>query len=964
MSNLSTTTTSHRMPLRTTSFAKTLLAIVVLVCSVVVSAQPSQAVGEVVVGVGGDPVSAVRTGCTTGAVNALLNVSGVLYAGGRTNSSCTSGSTASPKGWVGRFVNGAWEAVGVQTIFDKEVIDLKVSGSTLYASGAFANGAIYVDSSTVTSATTWNTFTGNPLAPSTSLRGSASSSKFKSMLIDGTDMYLVGEEITYPVIRLDMTSGSASGVGPSGLWTQAPSGYPVSSNAIVKVGSRLYMAYENPPAGVFAGSVVAYSDDSGASWSTTSFTGFGRRLATDGTNLFVATATTLSSFDGTSASTLNTLTYGSQALSYSAGQLCYAAGENTAQFASSPYSSWTNMTSSSIVPYATAFVNGKCYWAGAGTKDQTYTTASSWVVKWDMPPPSLSPTTQTRVARINAAMTSTSTITPSAFSATPTYSISPSLPTGLSMSTSTGVISGTPTVAQTATTYVITGTAGAESATTSVTISVSSITPATQTLSGNANTAITASTAFTPTAFTGAVSYAVTTGTLPTGLSISSSTGVISGTPTATSSATITITATGATSGSATAAVTFAITNAIAVTVTASSHTVTAGAAVPTITGASSVSGVSRTGETCTTTYTTSSAAGTYPTTCSGGSAAGYAITYVAGVITVNAAITNTTTVPATTVPVATTIPAVVPAATPTPELVNNANQRQLEAEPGEATAVINGKVVNVVVVKPEPTSDPAALLASANKIVDDLEKLLPQGAASPVKVVKTAEGASLTGILTSPDDPKLSIPVPVESVTLVKAGTTAMLVSALNQTDVPAVLNAGGTIEVTRGGSLAAIAYGLPSAEKGEIVLMSTPRLLGNFTVDADGGYKGQVPLPKDIAFGSHTVVMATKNAKVSLGIKLVRTRLEFRINKTTTPNLFLRRAGIAKSNISPVKVTGQGRCRANVKQITFAAKPGRCFITVKQAAVGNKKAIFYRFTVKVVIKPTKRKPAETKKS
>ena len=393
---------------------------------------------------------------------------------------------------------------------------------------------------------------------------------------------------------------------------------------------------------------------------------------------------------------------------------------------------------------------------------------------------------------------------------------------------------------------------------------------------------------------------------------------------------------------------TFAITNAVALTVTASSHTLTAGDAVPTITGSPSVSGIARTGETCTTTYTTSSAAGTYPTTCSGGTAAGYAITYLAGTITVSAAATTTTT----TVPVVT----VAPTGVSTPELVTSANQQQFEAAPGEANAVINGKAVNVVVVKPEATSDPAALLASANKIVDDLEKLVPQGAASPVKVVKTAEGASLTGILTSPDDPKQSIPVPVESVTLVKAGNTAMLVSALNQTDVPALLNAGGTIEVTRGGSLAAIAYGLPSAEKGEIILMSTPRLLGNFTVDANGSYKGQVPLPKNIEFGSHTVVMATKNAKVSLGIKLVRTRLEYRIKKKTTPNLFLRRAGIAKSNTSPVQVSGQGRCRANSKRIVFSAKPGRCFITVKQAAVGNKKAIFYRFTVKVVTKPTKR--------
>ena len=440
----------------------------------------------------------------------------------------------------------------------------------------------------------------------------------------------------------------------------------------------------------------------------------------------------------------------------------------------------------------------------------------------------------------------------------------------------------------------------------------------------------------------------------PAGMSFSTSTGLLTGTPTTVQSATTyTITATNI-SGSSSR--TFSLTIGAAplpLNVTASSHTLTAGAAVPTITGAPSVSGVSRTGETCTTTYTTSSAAGTYPTTCAGGAATGYAITYVAGTITVNAAAATTSNNSAAT-----------PTTNGTPELVNSANQQQLAADPGEATALINGKAVDVVVVKAEPTSDPAALLASANKIVDDLEKLTPQGFTSPVKVVKTAEGASLTGILTSPDDPKLPIPVPVESVTLVKAGTTAMLVSALNQTDVPAVLNAGGTIEVTRGGTLAAIAYGLPSAEKGEIVLMSTPRLLGNFTVDANGGYKGQVPLPKDIAFGSHTVVLATKNAKISLGIKLVRTRLEYRIKKKTTPNLFLRRAGIAKSNTSPVKVTGQGRCRANVKQITFAAKPGRCFITVKQAAVGNKKAIFYRFTVKVVVKPTKRKPIQTKKS
>lgn len=318
--------------------------------------------------------------------------------------------------------------------------------------------------------------------------------------------------------------------------------------------------------------------------------------------------------------------------------------------------------------------------------------------------------------------------------------------------------------------------------------------------------------------------------------------------------------------------------------------------------------------------------------------------------------VTTTTTAPATTT---TTAPATTTTTVPVPQLVTAANQAQIEADPGQGAAVINGKKVEVEIVKPEPTNDPAALLESAKQIVSDLDKFIPKGAENPVKVVETEEGASLTGILSNPDNPKEEIPVPVESVTLVKAGDdAAMLVSALNQTNVPATLNAGGTIEVTRGGTLAAVAYGLPAAEEGEIVLMSTPRLLQKFTVDSSGGFKGQVPLPKNIEFGSHTVVMATKNAKVSLGIKLVRTRLQYRIKKKTAPNLFLRRAGVAKKSTAPYTVTGQGRCRANNKQIVFAAKPGRCFITVRQAAQGSKKAIFYRFTVQVVTKPTRPSP------
>ncbi len=77
-------------------------------------------------------------------------------------------------------------------------------------------------------------------------------------------------------------------------------------------------------------------------------------------------------------------------------------------------------------------------------------------------------------------------------------------------------------------------------------------------------------------------------------------------------------------------------------TVTASSHLLSPGDPVPSISASSTDDGVTRANETCSTTYTTSSPVGVYPTTCSGGSAAGYSITYVDGLITVAAPLTVT----------------------------------------------------------------------------------------------------------------------------------------------------------------------------------------------------------------------------------------------------------------------------------------------------------------------------------
>jgi hypothetical protein len=119
------------------------------------------------------------------------------------------------------------------------------------------------------------------------------------------------------------------------------------------------------------------------------------------------------------------------------------------------------------------------------------------------------------------------------------YAISPAAPSGLTFSTTTGQLSGTPTSTQSATNYTITATNAAGSATATFTLTVTVGTPAFS-LSSTAETrvATTAITGYTITS-TGApiTSYSLV-GSLPAGLSFDTSTGRIAGTPTETRTAT------------------------------------------------------------------------------------------------------------------------------------------------------------------------------------------------------------------------------------------------------------------------------------------------------------------------------------------------------------------------------------------------------------------------------------------
>lgn len=83
---------------------------------------------------------------------------------------------------------------------------------------------------------------------------------------------------------------------------------------------------------------------------------------------------------------------------------------------------------------------------------------------------------------------------------------------------------------------------GSASATGNSLAPVRTLTPATQTISGTSGSAITSSAAFTASGFSGALTYTVTNGSLPTGLQLDPSTGVVSGNPSGSSSASVTIT--------------------------------------------------------------------------------------------------------------------------------------------------------------------------------------------------------------------------------------------------------------------------------------------------------------------------------------------------------------------------------------------------------------------------------------
>jgi len=151
--------------------------------------------------------------------------------------------------------------------------------------------------------------------------------------------------------------------------------------------------------------------------------------------------------------------------------------------------------------------------------------------------PSLAPATQNATVSVGEAMTATTALVSTEIAGTKTFTITPALPVGLSLNSTTGVVSGTPTVSLSATTFSIVASDGTSSAMATLTLTVAevssqivAVTPVSQSVSGKVGTAISATTALSAPLITGTKYFSVTP-KLPDGVSIDVATGVISGTP-------------------------------------------------------------------------------------------------------------------------------------------------------------------------------------------------------------------------------------------------------------------------------------------------------------------------------------------------------------------------------------------------------------------------------------------------
>lgn len=350
---------------------------------------------------------------------------------------------------------------------------------------------------------------------------------------------------------------------PDGITASTP--FPITVNNL---------APGTPPSIAAAFSPTAITTNGGTTTSTLTLTISNPNASLTLNGVAVAAAALPANLTGASPAT--TCTGGTAAYSGGSGGNLSLSGATL----NASSSCTVTLTVSSTVAGNYSYTTGQVSSTSPGLTGTTATTPTALTVT--------SPLTATqaiasKILTQNAVAASFTPVTGSGGTAPRSYSISPPLPTGLTISSTTGAITGTPSIASTATTYTVTVTdATSATATNTFSLTVNSAVTATQSVASKTLTRNAAATPFTPVTGGGGTTpytYGISP-PLPTGLSLSSSTGAISGTPSVTSVATTyTVTVTDANNGTASNSFVLTVNSAVTATQAVASKTLTQGAA-------------------------------------------------------------------------------------------------------------------------------------------------------------------------------------------------------------------------------------------------------------------------------------------------------------------------------------------------------------------------------------------------
>jgi hypothetical protein len=185
----------------------------------------------------------------------------------------------------------------------------------------------------------------------------------------------------------------------------------------------------------------------------------------------------------------------------------------------------------------------------------------------------------------------------------------------------------------------------------------------------------------------------------------------------------------------------------------------------------------------------------------------------------------------------------------------------------GEAVEIEIGSIASPAArVAPErrTTGEVAEIRVAARQLLSSVAAKMPTGAALQLEVIDTATGASVRGVVTDPGGSPVD--VSVERLVVLETDDIALLVAA----DSSAV-DAAGVMSVQSGTRLGFAGGGLASQEALQVYVMSTPTLVAETLTSSDGTFVLSDSLPAALPPGDHTLVVATGDVQLSMGIQIL---------------------------------------------------------------------------------------------